>query len=150
MVYDPARFREAQNNADVLVFTYRHNDAVLRNPSAYGWIRADGETVTGVSVKVPISDDPLNDHAIAASFWFRHGADFVCCAEEMIAANDRVRGEFYVDRVIHYCLISDLRVRVFELDRYICLGTPEDYEAYENTIRYWRGFTGNEAFLGKE
>ena len=30
--------------------------------------------------------------------------------------------------------------KVFEIDRYICWGTPKDYEDYENTLKYWQSF----------
>ena len=152
MVFDRKSFEAASSEAEVLVFTYRHNEAVLKNPNAYGWVRVkDGsDVVTGVSVKCPISEDPVNDHAIVASFWFRRGSDFVRCAEEMIAADDRVNGEFYVDKVISYCVKNGLDTRVFEIDRYIGWGTPEDYENYERTLRYWRGFTHSPAFLSED
>lgn len=152
MVFDRDEFRKAEDSAEVLVFTYRGHDSVLKNPNAYGWVITDGKTdkVTGVSVKKAISDDPVNDHAIVASFWFRRGHDFVRCAEEMIAADDRVNGEFYVDKVIDYCLKNGLDTRVFEIDKYLGWGTPEDYENYEKTIEYWRGFTSVPFFPSKD
>ncbi len=148
MVYDKAAFARLSAKAEVLVFTYRHHGAVLTNPNAYGWVRVDGDSdrVTGVSVKKPISANPLNDHAIVASFWFRRGRDFVRCVQEMIEADDRVNGEFYVDQVIHYCVKNGLDTRVFEIERYIGWGTPEDYENYEKTLSYWRAFTNSPAF----
>ena len=152
MVFQKEAFDAASAEADVLVFTYRHHEAVLKNPSAYGWVKVkDGtDIVTDVSVKRAISDHPMEDHAIVATFWFRRGSDFVRCAEEMIAADDRVNGEFYVDQVIRYCVKNGLDTRAFEIERYIGWGTPEDYENYENTLRYWRGFTHCAAFLPKD
>ena len=151
MVFDEADFRKASDSAEVLVFTYRNHDSVLKNPSAYGWIITDGESdrAAGVSVKKAISDNPVNDHAVVASFWFRRGHDFVRCAEEMISANDRVNGEFYVDKVIDYCIKNGLNTRVFEINKYLGWGTPEDYENYEKTIEYWRGFTAGTVFLAQ-
>ncbi len=152
MALDAEAFRRTAAQAQVLVLTYRHHEAVLRNPNAYGWVRTAGDSdiVTGVSVKKPISDNPLNDHAIVASFWFRRGSDFVRCAEEMIAADDRVNGEFYADQVIAYCVKNGLDTRVFEIERYIGWGTPEDYENYEKTLAYWRAFTDSPAFLPED
>lgn len=149
MVYDKKAFDLVSQEADVLVFTYRNDESVLANPNAYGWVFTNGNTdrVTGISVKKPISDNPLNDHAVVASFWFAKGSDFVRCAEEMISANDRVNGEFYVDKIIHYCLKNGLDTRVFEIERYIGWGTPKDYERYEKTFAYWNEFTHSKAFL---
>ena len=65
----------------------------------------------------------------------------------MIAANDRINGEFYVDQVFEYLVYSDQEVRVIEVDRYLCWGTPEDYEAYEATLAYWTKFVSKENWL---
>ena len=148
MAVSPDRFSALSENSDVLVFTYRHNDCVLSNPNAYGWVKADENgAVSGVSVKKAIPDDPMNDHAIVSSFWFRKGSDFVRCAEEMIASDDRINGEFYVDKVIDYCVAEDLRVKVLEVDKYICWGTPADYENYEKTVHYWKDFINSGFFM---
>ncbi len=141
MEYDCAQFDQMKKDADVIVFTYRNNEAVLRNPDAYGWmIVGDDDNVLDVSIKKAVSDNPMNDHAVVATFWFREGRLFVEAANEMIRQNDRINGEFYVDEVIKYNLKWGQSVKVFDVDRYICWGTPEDYELYQNTFSYWYGF----------
>ncbi len=148
MDFSHAAFAAAAQDADALIFTFRHNEAVLDNPKAYGWIRTDGDRVTGTSIKVPISDSPMEDHAVVGTFWFRRGQDFVDAADAMIAANDRINNEFYVDQVFHYMVQAGLVVKVFEIGRYLCWGTPDDYEAYEKTIAYWRAFISEEERIG--
>ena len=149
MSYDTELFQREKQTCDALVFTYRHHPAVLKNPAAYGWMIVDRENrVTEVSIKKAISENPLNDHAVVATFWFRHGADFVKAAEQMIAGNDRINGEFYVDQAIKYLIQAGLKVKVFEIQRYLGWGTPEDYEAYMQTYRYWKAFVDSDAFLG--
>lgn len=148
MVMDDDKFYDLTRECDVIVFTYRHNDSVLANPNAYGWVRTDHDhRITGLSIKKAISDTPLEDHAIVASFWFKHGEDFVRAAEKMIAENDRINGEFYVDEVIKHAMELGLDASVFEIDRYLGWGTPKDYEAYMAAIRYWRKFVTSEGFL---
>lgn len=137
-------FEEQAQSADALIFTFRNNEAVLQNPKSYGWVRVQGDKVTGVSIKQPISGNPVNDHAVVGTFWFRRGSDFVKTADEMIAANDRINNEFYVDQVFKYMVNANADVRVTEISRYICWGSPEDYEAYENTLSYWTEFTARE------
>ncbi len=149
MVFDERKFGKEKKKADCLVFTYRHNEAVLENPDAYGWMRVDaGNNITGTSIKKAVSDNPLEDHAVVATFWFRHGSDFVRAAERMIKENDRINNEFYVDQVAKHILELGLKARVFEIDRYICWGTPKDYEEYQATIRYWARFVADKRFLG--
>ena len=141
MVVNKKTFDNMSKDSDVIVFTYRHNDCVLRNPNAYGWVQvAENNIITDVSVKKALSDNPMEDHAIVASFWFKRGKDFVNCTEKMIKADDRVNDEFYIDKVIKYCLAEGLKIRAYEVERYLCWGTPNDYEKYEKTIEYWWDF----------
>jgi len=149
MVIDEEKFNELSSQCDVLAFTYRHNPAVLVKPDAYGWMIADESTgkITGMSIKKAVSDNPLNDHAIVATFWFKRGSDFVKAAEKMIAENDRISNEFYVDEVMKHCLELGFDTRVFEVQRYIGWGTPKDYEEYEATLKYWKEFTDSEGFI---
>lgn len=148
MVMDHQKFWQLTKECDVIVFTYRHNQAVEEHPDAYGWVRTNDENhITGLSVKKAISDTPMEDHAIVSAFWFRHGSDFVKAAEKMIAAEDRVNGEFYVDEVIRHTMDLGLDARIFEIDRYLGWGTPKDYEAYMLTINYWKEFVSSKGFL---
>ena len=139
MTWSPAQWHlEAADPAtDFLVWTFRHNPAVLQDPRMYGWVRLNvsGE-VNSISVKVPISGRPMEDHAIIGAFTFRRAADFLQACDDMIAANARINNEFYVDQAINYALSRGLRGRPFEVDRYICWGTPQDLAIYE----YWRGY----------
>lgn len=130
--------------AGAVIFTFRGNEAVQQNPKAYGWIRTDGDKATGVSIKQPISATPMADHAVVGTFWFAKGRDFVRAADAMIAANDRINNEFYVDQVFRYLIAEGTDVRVLETARYLCWGTPEDYEAYERTLAYWADFLTRE------
>lgn len=146
MEYDNKRFIEEKSKTDVLVFTYKHNEAILDNPNAYGYVVTDKNStiVRDVSVKKIISNNPIEDNAIVATFWFRRGSIFVESAEKMIKENDRVNNEFYVDKVIKHALLLGYRVNIFEIDRYICWGTPKDYELYQKTFEYWMNFYNKE------
>lgn len=139
MIYDRSAWERLLLDpaVDAIVVTFRNNVTVERNPKAYGWVAVDANnTVQRVSVKVPISNDPIHDHAVVGAFWFRHGHDFVAAAEDMIAKNTRVNNEFYVDECINNAVQLGKRVKVFEIDKYICWGTPNDLQTYN----YWREY----------
>lgn len=151
MVINIEKLHELQKKCDVIVFTYRHNQAVLINPNAYGWVIVDIDNkIIDLSIKKSISDNPIEDHAIVATFWFKHGSYFVNATEKMIAENDRINNEFYVDQVIKHTLELGLDARIFEIDRYLGWGTPKDYEEYMSTINYWKEFVFSKGFLPKE
>jgi hypothetical protein len=141
IIYDQIKFNQTKQDCDVIVFTFTKNQVVTQNPNAYGWAEIDEfNQVKSVSVKKPISENPIEDHAIVSTFWFKTGMSFVKNAQEMIDQNDRINNEFYVDQVIKYCLINKLKVKAFSVDKYLCFGTPKDYEEYEKTINYWHNF----------
>lgn len=145
MDYNNCEYERLKAENDVIVFTYTDNEAVLKNPNAYGWMMVDEQNnITGTSIKKAISDNPLKDHAVVATFWFKKGRMFVEATEKMIAENDRINNEFYVDQVIKHMLDLGYKATVFDLDRYICWGTPRDYEIYQKTYEYWRNFLTRE------
>lgn len=137
MIWDRAKFEKLKNEADCLIWTFRNNTAVKKKPEAYGWVVTDDEgNALKTSVKIPISDNPMKDHAIIGTFWFKRGNIFVDAAESMIKNNDRINNEFYVDQCINYVIKAGYKVKVFEVEKYICWGTPEDLEKFQ----YWEEF----------
>jgi dTDP-glucose pyrophosphorylase len=139
MTYAPAALKnlQADPQVDAWIWTFRHNPAVLQNPRMYGWVAVDRQNyVQRVSCKVPLSDTPMNDHAVIGAFTFKRAADFLACSEAAVAANRRINGEFYMDEAMNVAIESGLKVKVFEVDRYICWGTPQDVALYD----YWRDY----------
>lgn len=149
MIFDEEALEHCMDGSDVIAFTYRNDERVLKNPSAFGWILADeNHKVKQVSVKKPLSEEPMKDHAVVATFWFRKGEIYKELVNKMIECNDRVNGEFYVDTVMKYAVESGYRTKVFEIEKYIGWGTPEEYEYYQNTIQYWMEFVSGSDFIG--
>ena len=142
MIYNQALFESeiSSSGVDALIWTFRQNPAVLQDPRMYGWVDADvSGRVRRLSVKMPISDQPMNDHAVIGAFTFKRACDFVDLAESMIRANRRIRNEFYVDEVMNVAVEQGLSVKVFEVQHYICWGTPRDLETYNN----WHSWFSN-------
>jgi len=124
---------------DAMIWTFRNNPAVLQNPKMYGWVSVnENNFVQSVSCKVPISETPMNDHAVIGSFTFKKATDFVECTQAMIDENLRINNEFYVDVVMDVAVRRGLKVKVFEVDKYVCWGTPNDLSVYDYWITYFR------------
>lgn len=150
MEFNKDKFQETKKNCDALIFTFRNNHSVEKNPEVYGWVKIKNKIdVFDMSVKAPISNNPKQDHAVVGAFWFNKGSYFVKASEKMIKENDRINNEFYVDQAMKYLLDLGLKVKVFEIEKYICWGTPKDYENYENTIKYWQEFYKNEDWINQ-
>lgn len=136
MIYNRSLFEKQRREYDVLAFTFRNNVTVLEKPQQYGWLKTKGTDITGTSIKKPISDTPMKDHAVVGAFWFKKAEYFGRCAEKMISENRRINNEFYVDECMRDAVELNLKAGVFEIDSYICWGTPNDYKTYN----YWKNF----------
>lgn len=151
MDIDTDAFTQLAKDSDCIVFTYRHNEAVLANPNAYGWMIADREgNITGTSIKKAISDTPMEDPAVVATFWFRKARVFLEATKKMIEENDRVNNEFYVDQTVKHVLDLGYKAKIFDIDRYVGWGTPADYEAYQKTYTYFKEFLEKEQFISAD
>ncbi len=150
MDIDRDAFDALTKECDCIVFTYRHNEAVLANPNAYGWMIADADgNITGTSIKKAIADRPMEDPAVVATFWFRRAAVFIEATKKMIAENDRINGEFYVDQTVKHVLDLGYRAKIFDIGRYVGWGTPADYEGYQKTWNYFKAFLGDKNIFGE-
>lgn len=139
MIYNQEKYKILINdeNVDAIIFTFRHHISSKNNPQMYGWVKVDDKkNAIGVSVKVPISDNPFEDHAIVGTFWFKKVEYFNKALKNLLDKNIRVNNEFYVDSLMGELIELGLNVKVFEVDDYICWGTPDDYE----TFVYWQSF----------
>ena len=126
---------------DLVVWVARGYPNAARNPHMYGWVVCDGDVVTGVSVKKPL-EDPAHDPIIIGTFTFRRGRDFESAATRMIAREGRINGEYYIDACIEDALELGLSVRIFEVDSYLCWGTPNElrtFEYWQSCFDKWRG-----------
>lgn len=139
MLYDEEQFGRLTRieNVDAIAFSFRNHPASKRNPGMYGWLKtALNGAIEGVSVKEAISDSPERDHAIVGSFYFRKAQFLIDGLEKLKEKNKRVNNEFYVDSLIGELAEIGLDCRVFEVDFYVCWGTPDDLKVFE----YWQEF----------
>jgi NDP-sugar pyrophosphorylase family protein len=135
-LYDRAEFRRLaeDDDWDVLVWSVRGYPPARQRPEHFGWIAADkGGAITGVSVKKPLAN-PARDPVTIGAFTFRRTSDFLAAAERLFARDGRVNGEFYADSCIEDALALGLRCRLFEVDHYLCWGTPDELRTFE----YWQ------------
>jgi hypothetical protein len=99
----------------------------------FGWIDADGGLIRSISVKAPLST-PASDPIVLGTFTFRRADDFRRALDRLIARDGRINGEFYIDSMINDAIALGLRCHLFEVDSYLCWGTPNDLRTYE----YWQ------------
>ena len=138
IIYNKEKYQKLISNekVDAVIFTFRHHVSSKNNPQMYGWVKTEGNTASQVSVKVPISENPFDDHAIVGTFYFKKVKNFNNALEQLLKKEIRVNGEFYVDSLMGELIDLGLNVKIFEVDDYIGWGTPDDFK----TFVYWQSY----------
>jgi NDP-sugar pyrophosphorylase family protein len=142
-VYDVAKWQAIEQAAasDIVLFTAKNHLPAIWRPQMYGWVDADASgNIRTIAVKKAVADVPLADQqVVTGTFWFKSGKIFMREVDAMIAANDRVNGEFYIDTIARRMVEHGEKTRAFTVEKYIPWGTPEELKTFD----YW-----NDVFRG--
>ena len=134
-IYDNKKYSAltADKKVDCIVWTFTQRETLRRNPQSWGWCKLaeDGKTIKTMSVKVPVSNNPHDDHAVVATFYFKHAKDFIDAVNLMIRENYRIKNEFYVDSVPIFLNKFGKKSVIFDVDLYLGWGTPKDLYDYQ-------------------
>jgi NDP-sugar pyrophosphorylase family protein len=125
------------SDIDIIVWSFRNSQSSVVSPDSYAWLDIDDDNcVKYVSCKKFIFDNPLNHHAIVGTIFFRKAKYFIDGLKKNKLENIKTNNEFYVDDVLNQNIKSGLKIKVFEVEDYICWGTPNDFKTYN----YWREY----------
>jgi NDP-sugar pyrophosphorylase family protein len=134
-LYDVEAFNKLvmDPSVDVVVWGVRGYPNAIRHPKMFGWIDAERGEIRSISVKTPLNE-PKSDPIVLGTFTFRKAEDFRRALERLVERDGRINGEFYIDSLINDALALGLRCHLFEVDSYLCWGTPNDLRTFE----YWQ------------
>lgn len=134
-LYDIDAFNRLMDDpsVDVIVWGVRGYPNALRHPHMFGWIDAEDGHIKSISVKTPLNN-PESDPVVLGTFTFRRAEDFRRALNSLIARDGRVNAEFYIDSLINDAIALGLNCQLFEVNSYLCWGTPNDLRTFE----YWQ------------
>ena len=139
MFYDADKFLELveDENNDAIIWSYRNNYTSFYNPNMYSWLDVDAENnIKHVHVKNFVGENPIEEYAIVGTMFFRNKDVYLNSLNSLYKKNIRVNNEFYIDSLINESIQLGYKVKNFEIDEYICWGTPNDLRTYQ----YWQTF----------
>jgi HAD superfamily hydrolase (TIGR01509 family) len=126
--WDAAEFYRAVGNPgwDGVVASFHQPDA-----ADLKWSYAAVDAGTGAVARVAEKEWLGQPHATVGVYGWARGADFVAAARRMVAADERVRGEFYVAPAYNGAIAGGARVRLQPVARMWGVGVPADLAAFE-------------------
>ena len=134
-LFDQAKYDRLANDSsiDSIIWTFTKDKLLEIIPESWGWIKlsADGVTIDGMSVKIPVSDTPFNDHAVVATFFFKRARDFIEAYHLMVQEDYRINNEFYVDSMPIFLKKLGKKSVIFDVDLYVGWGKPSDLYKYQ-------------------
>jgi NDP-sugar pyrophosphorylase family protein len=137
--YDADKFLDLVNDTtnDIIVWSYRNNYASYYAPNMYSWLDINNQgIIEKVNVKNFTGKNPLNEYAIVGTMFFRNKNIYLNSLTQLYEKNVRTNGEFYIDNLLNEAIELGYIVKNFEIDEYICWGTPNDLKTY----KYWQTF----------
>ena len=120
-------------SVDVIVWSFTNNPTSKMYPHWYAWLDVDeNNNIRDISIKKQFENKDAK-HCIIGTMYFRKTSLFLEGLDDIYKSNFRTNGEFYVDNLLLPLIQKGYRVKVFEVENYLCWGTPNDYKTYS----YW-------------
>lgn len=124
--WDSSDFQGAINNKDI--------DGCIpviesKNPSmSFAEVDSYGNVIRTAEKEV------ISNWGTVGLYYWKRGRDFVECADEMIAENNRVNNEFYICPVYNYAIKKDKTISIYEVQSMHALGTKQEINDYLFTL----------------
>jgi NDP-sugar pyrophosphorylase family protein len=122
---------------DIIIWCFSNHSTSKLNPQMYAWLDVDENNyVKRTSIKKPFSDCE-NKYAIIGTMLFKKAQYFLEGLEIIYKNNIKTNNEFYVDNLIEPLINKGYKVKIFNVDYYLCWGTPNDYKTYNYWLDYF-------------
>ena len=136
--YDIKKYEELLEDleVDIIIWSFSNNPTSKLFPHMYAWLDVDKNNyIKRVSIKKAFTDIE-NKYAIIGSMTFKKGKYFKEGLNKIYKTNYRTNGQFYVDNMIEPLVNMGYKIKIFDVENYLCWGTPNDYKTYN----YWKEY----------
>lgn len=125
------------NNCAGAVPSFRGFHPASLGDTYYAYMKVDENNyLTDLREKEPFSDNRMEDYASTGTYYFKKGSLFKNYAQQVMAMQMNVKGEAYVTLPYILMLQDGVKILHYEVEKFICWGTPRDYEIY----KFWSEF----------
>jgi dTDP-glucose pyrophosphorylase len=115
-----------KNQIDGGIVTFKAND------DKWSYAKTQNE-FSDVVVEVA-EKQQISDNATVGIYFWRKGSDYVKYAKQMIQKDIRTNNEFYVCPVYNEAIADGKKIVIFQCDKMLGLGTPEDLTKNVNLL----------------
>lgn len=135
--WDYARFKRFASDYDAALPVFRGFQPASFGHTFYAYIRTDGNDFLELREKKSWTDKRWEEPASTGIYYFKRWKDFRDFGQEVIEDTSRELPEAYTSLLYNPMKASGRRIGVFDVERFLCLGTPEDVEQYQFWFDYF-------------
>ena len=95
----------------------------------YGWIDESNGIIKSISVKKPLETKMISP-IVLGIFTFKNLLILDKTLTTLFNQNDKVNDEYYVDSSINHAINLGYKCYYFEVDSFLCWGTPNDLKIF--------------------
>lgn len=130
-----------RNQLDGVIAAYRGFHPHMLGKDNYAFLLLDDDGhVARVQEKKPFTNNRMQEYASNGTYYFRKGSILKQYFSLLIERDIQVGGEYYVSMVYNLMVEDGLRVGVFEIQKMLQWGTPQDMENYNRWSLFFREF----------
>jgi len=118
---------------DVILISFTHHECVLRNPKPHSYFKIRNGLIKQISEKKTISNIPYRDPAFTGTAIYRRAADLFDSLKKHINKTD---SNYSFLTAVNELIKENKKIVVFEVDKFVSLLTPNDYQEFV----YWQDY----------
>ena len=132
--WDYQKFKRIVSSFDLVIPTFTGFHPANFGKTLFAYIKSDHSgNVIKLQEKKAFTSDKKNELASTGTYYFKSKKVFYKYAKEILNDPQKPLPEAYVSLLANPMVRDGLKVRTYNVDKFICLGTPNDYEEYV----YW-------------
>lgn len=128
--WDFEAFQAAVKGHDGAIAGYRGFHPHMLGSDNYAFCREQDGTLVEIREKAPFTDDRMSEFASNGTYYFAKGSLVKQYFAELIDKDINIKGEYYVSLVYNLMVRDGLSVKLFEIDKMLQWGTPNDLRVY--------------------
>lgn len=127
-----------QIRPDGALFSFKGFHPASLGETYYGYLRVnENNFLEEIREKQSFTNNRLNEFASSGVYYFSSGKIFKKYIRELVSNEvHAIKGEFYMSLLLNLMIRDNLNVLNYEIEKFISLGIPRDYELY----KYWSEF----------
>jgi NDP-sugar pyrophosphorylase family protein len=142
-VWDYADFKRclAERDPAGCITAYRGFHPHSLGPNLYAYLRERDGYLVEIREKGCFTGDRMQEYGSAGTYYFRSGRLLKDTFSRAVERGLQTNGEFYASSPYNLLVEAGLPVLIYELERFLQWGTPEDLEEYQAWSDYFANWS---------